>query len=259
MNNIFSIARFTQLIKRYYVLNYRRLLIEVSAAIGILSIIGGLSARNGQDAGHMMFVAWFYILAIVGGLILTSGIFSELHKPEKSIQFLTLPASSTEKFLSGWFITTVAFIIISICAYYIAFTLTILLAKWWFDADIVMKSLSSFGAWNGLRAYLIIHTVFLFGAIYFRGKNFFKTVFSLFALSLFFSLYHSLVGSTAMNEISTIFMEENTLDPSEVITVQGLEEYAETVLVPVMKVLFNYVTPAFFLITGYICFKEREV
>lgn len=257
-NNIFSITRFGHLIKRYFVLNFRQLLIENLAAIGFLGIVGGLTLHHTQQSGHQVLVIWFYLLMIVGGLIRTSNVFSELHKPEKSIQFLTLPASSFEKLLSAWLNTTVLFTIISIVAFHIAYPLSMLFSAWWFKTSVEWVNIFEYEIWKVIIGYFLIHTIFLFGSVYFKGKNFFKTIFSLFVLFLVFSIYHSLVGSAAMHEITTLLFEENSVDPSEVISAPGLEEYVNSTLQPIMKALFYYILPTFFLVLSYIKLKERE-
>lgn len=256
-NNIFSPVRFAHLTKRYYVLNYKRIIIEMLGGIGILSILGALGAKHAEN-GHQMILVWYYIIIFLGGYITTSNIFSELHKPEKSIHFLTLPASSFEKLVSGWLNSTIIFIVMTFIAYQIAFFLSTLLALWWFKIDLQWINILDAGFFKACILYIITQSVFLFGAVYFKGKNFFKTIFALFLLFLVYSIYHSLVGSVALNEITTLFFEGNSVDLGEAISAPGLEDYAENTLVPILKFIFYYIMPIFFLTLSYIKLKERE-
>jgi len=258
MNNIFSIARLGQLTKRHLILNYNRMFLEVTGSIGLLSVIGAISFRQASFPNNALFLFFFYAILFVGGFILTSNIFHELHKPEKSIQYMTLPASNLEKLISAWLNSSVLILALSLVVYYASFILAKLLALWWFDIEMPIFNIFVFFK-KVCIAYISIHSLFFFGAVYFKGKNFFKTLFSVFLLVLFFSIYHSIIGATATKEIITLVMEENTVNPGEIITAPGLKEYVEGTLFPILKIIFRYILPIFFIVLSYIGLKEREV
>ncbi len=256
-NNIFSFSRFINLIKRHYVLNYTGLIIAFSAIAAIVAIVGALASVGAQEFNLDTFTSLFYVVMFITGYILTSMVFSEMHSPNRSVFFLTLPASSFEKLLSGWLNTSIIFLIFSLITYYVSYLLASLFTLWWFQVPFEIGNAFEMGFFEACKFYLITQSIFFFGAIYFRGYNFLKTIIALFILLLFYSIYQTLASTLAFQDIMLLAMTGKPVD--EMITAPGLEEYGKNVLVPAFKIGFYYVMPAFFLSLSYIRIKEREI
>ncbi len=256
-NNIFSLSRFIQLIRRHYVLNYKGLLIGYGAFAVALAIIGALSSFARSEFNIQVFAVLFYVFLFVAGYILSSSVFSELHSPEKSIHFLTLPASDFEKWFSGWLNTSIIYLIFSLVVFYVSYFLSALLALIWFEVPFEGYNIFSGDFFQMSLLYLITQSVFFFGAVYFKRFNFLKTILALFVLLIIYSVYQTLISAVAFREIFMILIHEGRVN--DTVMVPGLEEYMENTVLPLIKGVFYFVIPVFFLSLSYIRLKEREV
>jgi hypothetical protein len=256
-NNIFSPARFYYLIKRYYSLNYKTMLLAFLGVAGVLAIIGALATIGKTTYRHDVLVALFYVVMFLAGFILTSGIFNELHKPERSIHYITLPASSFEKLFSAWVQSTLFYFIFSIITFYIAYLLSSVLAFWWLGTPISWFNIFSTGFIKMCGLFMVIHSIFFFGAVYFRGANFLKTIFAIFLFFLAYSMYQTLFSTVVNRDIIMLLIQHKNVE--DLISAPGLEEFMQTRLIPAAKIFFLYVIPVFFLILSYVRIKEREV
>ena len=131
------------------------------------------------------------------------------------------------------------------------------MALWWFQVPFTGNSISIAQFLELSWFYISTQSIFFFGAVYFRGNNFLKTVLSIFLLFLVNSIYQALLGSLAFREIIVLLIQQHTLE--DLVTAPGLEEYMEANFLPFLKIVFYYVIPVFFLSLSYIRIKEREV
>jgi hypothetical protein len=124
------------------------------------------------------------IIFTLWGLLLTSDIFHELYTPSTAFQSLSLPATSTEKFLSAWFLTMLIFLIVTIT---VIFLITLLFSL---AALVIEGNFSEFFLYNPFDRltlefvlnYIFLNSLFLLGAIYFRKNNFLKTIAAFIAI-----------------------------------------------------------------------------
>lgn len=105
------------------------------------------------------------------GLIMTSNAFTDLNTPEKGQFFLTLPASSLEKFIARWLLTSVIFMLYTYILYFLCSLITL---------SVNGNGLSSLHLLSPMvlaifAKYLVLNSVALLGAIYFRRYNLIKT------------------------------------------------------------------------------------
>ena len=195
-NNIFSYQRFYQLNYRYVAFYWKRVVIAfgvLAAIVLITTTVPLLSIPNEQLAKRITTIGFdaalntciiFYIL---GGLLFSSHIFNELHSKEKAFQYLLLPASTIEKFVSAWSITSVVYTLFSIIG---LFLLSLLI-----EVLVVYKTgiWSAFSLFNplypqflrGVIFMIIFQSVFFLGGVYFKSYHFVKTIFCLLLFLLF--------------------------------------------------------------------------
>lgn len=257
-NNFFSFSRLVNMIIRHYVLSYKGLIIAFSAIVGVLAIIGALISFGQPGFNFEIFTGLFYFLMFTVGYIFTSTVFNEMHRPECSVYYLSLPSSNFEKLLTAWLASTLFYLLISFAAYHIAYVLASLFALAMFEVPFGLRSVLSAEFFKVSLVYSITQSIFFFGAVYFKGYNFLKTILSVFVLFLFWSVYQSLVGSVAFREIFLVALQYgNNVDDH--IKAPGLEEYVEAVFIPVLKIGFYLVMPIFFLGLSYLRINEREV
>ncbi len=190
----FSLSRFKLVLKRYMVLNQRTWIIgflSVGGFLLLISILPYISDMINLTGGGFSSIRdtaiFFYVL---GGLLLTSMIFNEIHTPNSAFQFLTLPATTFEKLASVWFATTIVYTLAAISG---IFVLSVIYET---VEGINLGIWSRFSLFNPFQpqilstilSYLFYQSIFLLGAVYFRKNNFLKTflVIITFFLGLFF-------------------------------------------------------------------------
>ncbi|MBN1181744.1 MAG: hypothetical protein JXB49_05605 [Bacteroidales bacterium] len=247
-NDIFDLNRFQLFFRRHLFLNYKGMLTAFSAISGALIVIAVLTSIGSGILDQESFIVISYVSLFLGGAIITSVSFSEMHKPEKSIQYLSLPASAFEKIFSTWLTTTVIFLFVAVAFFYAAWYVASTLAFFLTDSSFVAINFFNAALWKIIGIYFVVQPVFFLGAIYFKGYNFLKTLLALFVISVFQSMFQTLMGLFIFG--SPKFFESSSWD--------GLG-YLEDTLLPIIKIFGFYVLPTFLLIVSYIRFKEREV
>lgn len=183
----FSTQRVLMVTKRFWVLNQKKWLIGFAGGVGILVIIYLLNSV-GPTANINSGIAVVGIgltLYKFGGYFLTSGIFNEVGKKSSASQMLTLPASTLEKLVSGWFLSYFLYTIFVVGLLYIlsiVFEINPNLTTLQLNDPLV--NMSNVYFLDVLLTYTAVHSVFFLGSIYFDGYNFLKT---LLGIVLFFS------------------------------------------------------------------------
>ena len=120
ITNQFTFSRFQLVLKRYVILNQRTWLIGFLCvagfllAVAVLPIISGM--MNVQRPGFIGIRGFTLSLYTLGGLILTSMIFNEIHSPTRAFQFLTLPSTTSEKLFAAWFTGSVIYTVVSMAS-----------------------------------------------------------------------------------------------------------------------------------------------
>src|SRR5690625_2136484 len=105
----FSTGRVLNLAKRTVAIQGRGWFTGFAAAIGILTLWWFYPLINNTQPWHHYQAASLIPTALflfhLGGYLMTSKIFNELHTPSTAFLSLTLPASTTEKLICAWLIT----------------------------------------------------------------------------------------------------------------------------------------------------------
>lgn len=183
----FSMNRFGLLVKRDLLSSYRAILIRIAAASGVLLFVDLMSLwQDGPDLFHHIEV--FTAVLFVGGFIATSGAFREVHRKETNQSYLLIPASPLEKVISkiafytvGWIILTAVWYTLYILVVYGAGEL-LLGSHYPLHGPFHPQLLTVYAH------YIVLQSIFLIGAIFFRRTNFFKTALAMFVLLLLLAL-----------------------------------------------------------------------
>jgi hypothetical protein len=246
MNNIFDSNRLMNFIKRQAVLNAPPILIAAGAVFGTMLIVSILVGYYGNGPEDMQGVLnFFVVIFFLGGFILTSNIFSELHTPQKSYFYLTLPVSTAEKLIGSWILTSPVYVVVfSIVAYLIYLVPTIMVGNAY-----RVPAFFNQNTFQAIGSYMVIQTVFFLGAAYFRKYNFLKTVLSIFLFQILIGLYAGLLfwllfGGGNIND--------RDMD-------SGFKGTIENIVPQLAHVFFWYILGPFLLVISYFSLKEREV
>lgn len=180
--NQFSVSRFQLVLKRFVALNQRTWLIGFLCVAGFLLAIAVLPTMsdmmNVQRPGFIAIRGFTLSLYTLGGLILTSMIFNEVHSPTKAFQFLTLPSTTFEKLVAAWFAGSVIYTVISMVSI-VVLSLLIELIK-----GVNLGIWTPFNIFNpfsqdvisSILGFFFYQSIFLLGAVYFKKNNFIKTL-----------------------------------------------------------------------------------
>ena len=185
MNELFSFRRFARLFVKHSAEHYRIYLMSVGVLAGVLILSGVFVFIVAPDANDVGFQTGSYaILMFVAGGIFASTIFTDYGEKDKAIPALTLPATTFEKFLVGWLYSYPIFLIVYTAVFYLA-VLGLVSVRHWTAGQ--QYSFFSVGQVE-LRIFWVlfteIHSIALFGAIFFRKLQFIKTGFTFFVTSV---------------------------------------------------------------------------
>jgi hypothetical protein len=252
-NNIFSIKRLLLLIKRQVFGNITGLIIAFASFGGMLLVVSVLTGFFNPEGIRGLWPLYFVAL-FMGGYVFSSNIFSELNSPQRSITFLTLPVSNLERLAMAWLLTAIMYSIFALTGIALVFLLTHLIV----GIPLAAESFSATWTWDGLNTvliYVITQSVFLFGAIYFRRLNFFKTILSIFVIQSVLGL----IVTIAFFLIFGTFNFESYIGIQKTSLSSGLENFFRETLPDIMEFAFYYLMIPFFLILTWFGIKERQV
>tara|TARA_R100001143_G_C3361305_1_gene136528 strand:+ start:42779 stop:43552 length:774 start_codon:yes stop_codon:yes gene_type:complete len=243
--NSFSLARFIHLCKRTFVLNQRQWIIGLLASIGIILVIWMVPtifilSETGVNRFESLLPTALIIFTL-WGLLLTSDIFQELYTPSTAFQSLTLPATSTEKFLSAWFLTMPVFLFLTIAAIFFISLLSSLILILFEGSFSGFDLYNPFNetTWDYALNYFFLNSLFLFGAVYFKKNNFLKTIAAFIALMISFILIWTLLGWVYLFlfELEQFTFQFSTLEPTNTV-IDSILKW----VIPTTALLFTYVS-----------------
>ncbi len=191
--------------------------------------------------------AMFFYL--IGGLALTSMIFSEVHTSTRAHQFLTLPASTLEKFAAAWFVTSLAFTVFTMLAI-LGLSLIVELitaVRLWAWSQFSLFNPFSGNHLESIGNYFFYHSIFFLGAVYFRKNNFLNTV---LVIIVFFIGMFILIGIGGL--IIAYFM---TTDLSLEVHLSELGDN----LPGVIQQIFRVVVMVLLLFFSYLQLKNKQI
>ncbi|MGB0176243.1 MAG: hypothetical protein ACPF9D_03695 [Owenweeksia sp.] len=187
---------------------------------------------------------------LITGFILSSLAYRDLGHTLKRYNYLTLPASALEKFLSQWLLTSLGWILLYTLAYTVYTWLANPIGRLIFN-EVEFESFSPFHpqVLASMKFYFVLQGIFLVGSVQFRGYAFAKTlgVLSLFAGACFLVTY--------------VMMKDLFLSPHECSDTdcELLDHFGAHYIWPLACGLFWWLlAPLTWLIT-YLGIKEKEV
>ncbi|MDP9078564.1 MAG: hypothetical protein M3O71_14120 [Bacteroidota bacterium] len=180
MNNVFNLKRFGRLFKKQFSEHYKTYLMALSVLLGVM-LVGGsfLVYLIGEPIDLGMQVVLFVVIFYLAGTIFTSTIFADTGNHTKAIAYFTLPASHFEKFLVGWLFSYVIFTLVYTGSFYLIL-LFLLNIKHWPNQHITVLNIFSGQTQILFIAFSLLHSISIWGAIFFKRLHFIKTAFCFF-------------------------------------------------------------------------------
>lgn len=253
----FSFERFKQVAYRLILINKKKYAFAIGGSlIGLYAFwlfLGIFGSQQTLQENSTIVLAFGTVIYQIGGYVLTASIFSELQSPGTAFQFLTLPATTGEKLLSGWVIsyvlyTLTAFLGLSLLLVVMSFTGNI-----FFGGEIKnLSDLTKIYLNNVVLVYLVFNSVFLLGAVYFKGNNFFKTAFSIFLFFVSMGLLMIILSNVISNFAGPVTFSWSVY-PLSFIEDGGIFKKLFIQLLYVLPITLLFLT------LGYFRLKNRQV
>ncbi|GAB3536371.1 hypothetical protein GCM10027443_26560 [Pontibacter brevis] len=247
MNTELNLKRLGFFLRRQLYLNFSTMWIAIGAILGLLLVISALVAYFNDEPDVVLNLRNLYLVVfMLGGYIFTSKVFDEMHAPQKSYMFLTLPVSAAEKLLAAWFISSPVYVVVASLIMLLLSFINSLLAgnvqalPYLFDNTFL----------NCVGVYMVTQAAFFLGATTFRGNNFLKTVLALIVVVLLIAAYTGLLGYALFGNSGMRFEEGKATE---------FENTAEFITGTVIPFLFWFVLAPFLLLVSFFKLKERQV
>jgi len=244
--------------------NGRSLLTAMAAAAGViigLSILTSIGYTNSPDAGggRAFHVPLYSVLLILGGFIVSSLAFADLHDERKGMFYLSLPGSLLEKYLSKLIQTSILWAIGATLVYFVASLIGAGLSELIFGGShggyLPLSSEDLSIVWG----YLVAQSIFLFGSIYFKKSAFLKTVLVAILFAFAYAFLMAVAGRIVFaSEFARLIPSDAEMERLGERLVELSPRFER--LADVIGRIVNYaIVPVFFWIAGFIRLRETEV
>lgn len=237
--------------RRQLTINAKSLLVSLSACLGVLVIINFLTIYFGGNVEPELIISLSFVMMFMGGYIFTSIGFNELHSQDKAYQYLTLPATTLEKLVSVWLLTSIIYVLMSLVLLGLLVIICNLFALFVGSSSVSFGTLMSFPIWKIIWIFLVTQSIFLLGSCYFRKNNFLKTLLALFVIGFILGIYGTINGF--------IFVGSEFQGISNDQMNGAMTEFMENTFPKIIAFLFNYLLAPFFYVVSYYVLKERQV
>lgn len=248
--NHLSFPRLVQLCKLTIYKNRQNWLTGLLAASGIilaiwmlpilLSVINAGELRGPSDYSFATFVF------VLWGLLVTSDIFQELHSPATAYQSLTLPATSSEKFLTAWIITfPILFLVFILSIFSISLIVSLIygVLNGTFTYSTLYLPFTSESV-DLANQYFYYNSLFLLGAILFRKNNFLKTLLAIITIVITFFFISAVIMFVIATGTGADSFSFRLDDPN---------------LMNNISLIFKFVVAFTSLLLTYVLLKKRQV
>jgi len=194
LSNYFGPSRFWLLLKMELFRSRKGLLITFVITCGLLFtgfILENIFSSNKVFDSHTGNYTFFLL---IGGFILSSLAFNDLSNPLRRYNYIMLPASTFEKFVSMWLLTCAGWIILFTLAYTVYALIANSIGHLFFKnmTFLAFEPLAKVTV-NSIKYYIVFQAVFLVGAVHFRGYVFPKTIFTLLVFGMVCGLIFYLI------------------------------------------------------------------
>jgi len=186
-----------KLIKAYFYENWQKDAFYTFGIIALLTLFFVLFRSSLQV---------IFLVAAVFMMIMPARVFEKLHNPSSRIQYLTIPASSGEKVVTGMLLANIYYVVGICVSILIGALVGIGILKFInpemsaFQAE-SMKELFKIDGTTVMLLFVGI-AIFFFGSIYFRKSPVWKVVLTGFIISTVFGLL--MTGTVWLNELAVV-------------------------------------------------------
>jgi len=253
MENIksFSIKRILLMMQKTLYENAKSVSIGLITVFGIFSFILLMSALNNGNVWGKLQV-FYYAGMFIAGFFISGMAFANFRNKEKTMSWLTLPASISEKLISEWLLTTIVYIIVYTAIFY-AFNLIVFLIGGVFNFEVNFIDIFTKETATLFLHYIIIQSILLAGAATFKKVPLFFTISSLFIVGMIITFYLTILALGIKGQFEVFTFNNNGMQGNNFN--YNLEDHW---LLQVPKIMYYYITAPVFWIYTYFKIKEKE-
>jgi hypothetical protein len=185
MNQFFNFSRFGRLLRKHT--TEQLLTYALGAAVlagGILVVLGFLAYIQG-GLSHGQQGILFTLMLLAAGSFFTSLVLTQFGSGSRAALALTLPASHFEKYLVAWLFSLPVFLVVFVAAFYFADWIVLSLSR---ESDTLFRLFESKAMLGTFTSFLALHSVALWGSIFFPRQQFLKTAFATALLAIVISV-----------------------------------------------------------------------
>jgi len=255
----FSFNRFVLLLKKEISENIRNVLITIFITLFLVSLMITLEATLTSPLKGIIIAVQNSLKAyyFIGLFVLSSAFagfsFPALRKTEKTINYLSLPASAFEKFLSYFTLSTIGFFTLYSILFFIFYSIVItVIGSYGEEIAFFPYYLSDFFTY--FTIYINLNAIFLLGATVFKRTPPFFTILYVGLVSL--SLFLILASLMSLSQVHNIYTSEGKM------LTEGFSQgirIDDTIFYQILKYLSIFGLAIFFWFVGYLKLKEKEV
>ena len=249
---MFCLKRVFLLMQKTLYENIKFVIIGLSTIFTVFSVIIFFSQVNEERSWEYMEV--FYLTGyFISGIFVSGMAFTNLRTKEKAMSYLILPASTFEKYLSEWILTTFGFTILYTLIFYLFNFILLLFGTSYSSPNIL--DLTDSRIINGFQHYFIIQSLFLAGAATFKKVPIFYTGFTLFVLGLILSIF----GLSLSYILKEILEAYNVQDFEKTMDTHFYNyNFSDLTIAKVPAYFYWYFMAPIFWIVGFFKLKEKE-
>ena len=247
------------LFKKHTLENYKAYLMSIAVLAGLMLLLMGFVSFVNE--GYLLLgfqETFFVIILILSGCIFTSMVFADLGDKKKAIPALTLPASHFEKYLVSWLYSFIIFQLLYVGLFYLIASIVISFGHDVPGRENVLLNLFDKDrmAYTAFVIYPIMHSIMLFGSIYFEKLHFIKSGFAFFIGLFLLGLFNRPVIASMIDQKimgTTIFSPLEITDGKNYWEIFPPEIQKETVgiIIAILVVIL--------WVSAYFRLKEKEV
>ncbi|OUJ72474.1 hypothetical protein [Hymenobacter crusticola] len=246
MYNLFSLPRFSRLFQKHTAEHWKSYLMGAGVLAGaLLLVLGFLSYLNGGAPNTRAQAVFFGMFMLGGGFLFTSNIFADFSGKARAIAALSLPASHLEKYVVAWLYSFLFFLLVYIGVFYAVDSVVITLAKYGTQQKPVLNLFArEEKAYYSFLLFAAVHSLALWGSLFFEKLAFIKTAVAFFALLMLVSvLNYSFLKSTLGVDLrfSLPFLSADFIENERAyyrLTPTGTQQYLPELMLLVLSALF---------------------
>ena len=203
MNDKLNLSNVFRLMGRDLMLHRWYIIIATLATLVVMLMISAFAASRGE--GHPLHAFLVFPLVLLGGgVLITSIIFNDMHHPRKGHFYMTLPASRYDKLLARFLLSLPGYVIY-VCIFFTAYVLLSDAINTLLFQQTHQWPFATPGAlYQPLFAYLLIHSVFFLGAIWFKRQAAIRTALAAAVAIIFFTAVERLAFLIIFHDIEIV-------------------------------------------------------